>query len=77
MTQELFEQLLRENIRRKPFLPFVVEMNDGKRIIVDNPSVAFNDGGAVYVGDDRLDDFVCEDVKSIRLVTVAETTHDS
>lgn len=66
MTEDAFTQRLRELTRRKPFIPFVVEMIDGRRITVDHPSVAFGGGAAGFISDsDGLIDFRCEEVQNM------------
>jgi hypothetical protein len=66
MSQQEFEDFLRQHIRREPFFPFIVELNDGRKIIVPHSRVAFDGGAASFFapGDDLVM-FVCEDVKAI------------
>ena len=73
MSEEQFTNSLREFIHRKPFLPFLVELMDGQRIIVDYPSVAFSGGAAGFLSeDDGLIDFSCDRVRYMAYIT-AET----
>ncbi len=73
MTKEIFTQTLRDFTRRKPFIPFVFEMNDGRRIVIDQPFVAFAEGVAGYLSDeDGLIDISCEDVRAMTFLS-AET----
>jgi hypothetical protein len=66
MNQDLFEETLRKYVRRKPFFPFLVELLDGKVIIVDRP-VVIGGGGATFISeDDNWIEFNCEDVRDIR-----------
>ncbi|MBY0230889.1 MAG: hypothetical protein K2W96_16510 [Gemmataceae bacterium] len=51
MTVEEFEAALTGFIHREPFVPFVVELNDGSIIEVDHPGVAFNGPAAVFMTD--------------------------
>jgi hypothetical protein len=67
MSEELFTQMLRENIYRKPFQPFCVELQDGKRIIVDYPSVAIAGPSAAFLGENEVATFDCDQVKTIFL----------
>jgi hypothetical protein len=54
MVAETFAQALRAFARRKPFKPFVVELMNGERIVVEHPeALAFNAGAAVYVSPRR------------------------
>jgi hypothetical protein len=63
MKAEDFENRLRELVRRKPFEPFVVIVNDGRSIHVDEPAVAFGGGKAGFIGPDELVEFFnCENV---------------
>src|SRR5262249_14146026 len=75
MTQEAFEQTLRELMRRRPFQPFIVELVSGDRFEVDAPeSVAWNGGTAGYLrpsGEPIL--FHCKDVSQI-ITQTAEAT---
>jgi len=61
-----FDETLRKFIRAKPFMPFVVEMLDGRHIVISEPTVAFDAGGAIYVSDADIVRFFCEDVRTIR-----------
>jgi hypothetical protein len=65
MNEETFTQLLREFIHREPFEPFFVVLTDGRRFLVDYPSVAFSGPAAVFLGKDDLIDFTCDEVRSI------------
>jgi hypothetical protein len=53
MTQETFENTLRTLMRRRPFFPFAVELDNGERIEVDAPnSVVWGGGTAGYLNAD-------------------------
>jgi len=74
MTKDRFEDTLRRFLRRKPFIPFVIEMVDGNEVEVDHPGVAFNEGGGCYMTSTYdLIEFHCTGVRDIRLVST-ETT---
>jgi hypothetical protein len=49
MTEEEFDQTLRSFVKRRPFLPFVVELLDGQRIVIRNRHVAFGGGAAGFL----------------------------
>jgi len=72
MTEELFEATLRKYLRRKPFFPFLVELLDGRIIIVERPSLAMGGGAATILTEDEMIEFACEEVRDIRPVP-AET----
>jgi hypothetical protein len=65
MTQETFENTLRTLMRRRPFFPFAVELDNGERIEVDAPnSVAWGGGAAGYLNErGEASFFNCEQVK--------------
>jgi len=54
MTEELFEATLRKYLRRKPFFPFLVELLDGRIIIVERPSLAMGGGAATILTEDEM-----------------------
>jgi hypothetical protein len=66
MSQTEFDDTLRKLKRAQPFIPFVVEMLDGRRIFIADPKVSFDAGGAIYLSDSSLEIFECEDVRAIR-----------
>jgi hypothetical protein len=67
MTVAEFDDTLRKFIRSKPFMPFVVEQYDGQRIVVTEPTVAFDNGGGIYLSDSSIAIFYCEEIRAIRL----------
>jgi len=68
MSKHDFENQLRGLMRRSPFEPFVVMVNDGRTIYVDEPAVAFGGGRAGFIGPDELVEFFnCENVLGFRL----------
>ena len=69
MTIKQVEEKLTELVHREPFIPFVVDMNNGESIIVPHPP-AFDENGAVFFGTDGgLVDFWFRNVKKIRPFT--------
>src|SRR5438876_164020 len=55
MTQELLETTLRAMLGRRPFQPFVLEMDDGRRISVDDPmALSFGGGSVGFIGPDVI-----------------------
>lgn len=69
MSQEKFEEIMRQYLYHQPFLPFEVEMQDGRSVIVDT-EFAMNAGMVAFISkEDQLIDFVCDEVKAIRPLT--------
>jgi hypothetical protein len=67
MDRETFEETLRTILRRKPFVPFVVELSTGEQILIEEPTVAFSDGFAGYFSPSyEIREFVCDQVCNIR-----------
>jgi hypothetical protein len=46
MTANVFEPTMRTHLRRRPFEKFVVELEDGHHLVVDDPKAAEFDGGS-------------------------------
>jgi len=70
MSEEQFTNTLRELTQRKPFIPFVVEMLDGRRLIIDQPAVGFGGGVAGFISDEEgFVDFSCGEVRAMSHVT--------
>jgi hypothetical protein len=70
MTAEEFESTMCRLKRQKPFLPFVVELLDGRSILVDRPKIAIGGGGATLVKPRfNLVEIECEQVRAIRMFT--------
>ena len=70
MTADNFNSSLRTFLRRQPFVPFVVKMNDGKNLLVDDPqAVAFGGGDAAYIGPDLVHFIYCQHVENMHLAT--------
>jgi hypothetical protein len=66
MSPTEFDDTLRKFMRARPFMPFVVELLDGRQLVFAEPTVAFDNGGAISLSQSRLDIFECEDVRAIR-----------
>lgn len=67
MTPEQVEEKVIELIYREPFVPFVVEMDDGHSLTIPHPRLAINGGGAGFIGPDGgLVDFEFKTVRFIR-----------
>ncbi len=65
MTEEQFDNVVRELTQRKPFIPFVVELQDGEKIVVATPSVAFGGGVAGFISEtDGLVGFSAKEVRA-------------
>ncbi len=70
MTPEQIEVEVIDLIHREPFVPFMVEMTDGKMIEIPHPRLAINGGGAVFFGPDGgLVDFEFKHVRALRPLT--------
>jgi len=70
MTEELFTKTLQEFTGRRPFVPFLVELVDGRRIVVDYPSVAFSNGAAGFISEtEGLIPFTSGEVRTISQAT--------
>jgi hypothetical protein len=69
MSPEQVEQKVIELIHHEPFVPFFVELCDGRSLEVPHPRLAINGGGAVFFGPDGgLIDFEFKAVRSIRVI---------
>ena len=74
MKLEQFENRLRELLRSEPFQPFVVIVNDGRTIIVDEPAVAFGGGRAGFIRPDEIVEFFdSEQVVEFRPISAERT----
>ncbi|HEY2911418.1 MAG TPA: hypothetical protein VGI99_14300 [Gemmataceae bacterium] len=67
-----FDATLRRFIQAPKFLPFVVELDDGRRILIRHPAVAFGGGGALTIDPDDggFVDFTHENVKSFHIMNL-------
>jgi hypothetical protein len=71
MTQQEFEDTLRQFIRRDPFVPFEVEMLDGRIIPINRPGLAIGGGAASHIMPDfDIVEFACEGVRRIQVSSV-------
>ena len=70
MTKDEFHARLRQFLQRQPFSPFVVELRDGRRLVVQQPPVVFSDGAASFIDadDGALVDFCHEEVQAFVLL---------
>jgi hypothetical protein len=69
MTAEEFDQTLRTWTKRRPFLPFVVELLNGERITIEHPEMSFGCGVAGFLSDEEgLVDFSFDEVRSFQPV---------
>ena len=74
MSEEQFTQTLREYTKRKPYVPFIVELVDGERIYIDEPAVAFSGGTAGYLNESgELVRFSNRTVRLIGPATIQES----
>ncbi|HXD85512.1 MAG TPA: hypothetical protein VN641_03400 [Urbifossiella sp.] len=64
-----FDATLRRFIQAPNFLPFVVELDDGRRILIRQPALAFGGGMAGFIDSDdgALVDFSHKQVKGFSL----------
>jgi hypothetical protein len=69
MTEDTFQELLRLHMHREPFLPFIVKLMNGERIVVAKPEIAFGGPAAAYLTEDDIMFFNCDEVQSIDSVT--------
>jgi hypothetical protein len=66
MTPVQVEEKVIELIHHEPFVPFVVEMTDGRSVYVPHPRLAITATGAGFIGPDGgLVDFAFANVRSI------------
>ena len=53
MDRETFERTLRTFRWRTPFLPFLMDLVNGTRLVVDEPeAIGFGEGNVGYIGPD-------------------------
>jgi hypothetical protein len=69
MSKNEFETFLRRYLEHRPFQPFVVELTDGRRVVVKQPPVAYSDGAASFIepSTGALVDFSHDEVRSFGL----------
>ncbi len=74
MTAEEFDSTMCKFKRQEPFQPFVVELLDGRSVLVKWPNLAMNGGGATLITPDwDFMEFECEQVRSIHSATKEAT----
>jgi hypothetical protein len=72
MSPEQVEQKVVELIHREPFVPFVLDMTDGRCLEIRHPRLAINAGGAGFIGQDGgLVDIEFQQVCAIRVGAAA------
>jgi hypothetical protein len=66
MTKNEFETSLRQFLHHEPFRAFVVQLTDGRRLVIHQPPVVFCDGAASYIDpvDSALVDFFHDEVQT-------------
>ncbi len=70
MTPEQFDETLRSYVKRRPFFPFVVELKDGRRILIEDCHVGFGGGVAGFINDEgALDGFSYNEVQAMYFAT--------
>lgn len=71
MTKNQFEDTLRQYLGNDPFVPFVVELADGREIVIRQPPVVFCDGAASFIdpGSGALVDFFHSEATLFRDLT--------
>ena len=70
MTPEQFDDTLRSYVKRRPFFPFVVELTDGRRILIGDSHVGFGGGVAGFLNEEgALDGFSFDEVRSMQFAT--------
>ena len=66
MNDVQFDDTLRRHLGRQPFAPFVVELVDGRSILIDQPTLVYGSGAATYGTQSQdLIFFNCVDVRAI------------
>lgn len=76
MTTTTFEKQMQALLQRKPFRPFIIELNDGEQWVVGQPEALMyqNGGTGIYFRLDGSFDFVdCENVKQLLELIPAST----
>jgi hypothetical protein len=70
MAKNEFHDRLRQFLHRQPFLPLLIEFEDGRRIVIKQPPVVFSDGAASFIdpADGALVDFSHDEVKTLALL---------
>ena len=70
MTPEQVEQQVIELIYREPFVPFVVNLRDGRQIVIKQLPVVFADGAASFIDfeNEALVEFFHNEVKTFAVL---------
>jgi hypothetical protein len=76
MTKDEFDASLRQFRHRRPFVPFAIELQDGRNLVIRKPEFVFEDGAASFIDpeDGALVDFFHEEVRSMGLVQQEEAS---
>jgi hypothetical protein len=77
MHAPVFDQLVRERLERKPFQAFVIEFDNGNRLVVDKREalMAPSHGNTMYFGsNDDLTFVDCVAVKQLAELAPASST---
>ena len=71
MSTDVFQQTLRAFLRREPFEQFVIELVDGRQLLIDLPhTVALGTSRACFMTPDyEFHSFTCDEVRDIRAAT--------
>ncbi len=70
MSPDNFDSTLRSYLNQRPFQPFLVELEGGQTVLIEELAhLAFGGGGASYVRDGEIVLIDCEDVKSIQFLS--------
>jgi hypothetical protein len=71
MSEQQFDQILCECLRREPFQPFVIELVNGKRYEFHAPRLALDYGVAGFLSESEgLVTIPCEEVLHISLLVL-------
>jgi hypothetical protein len=69
VSAENFDNTLRSYLNHRPFQSFLVEMEGGQTVLIEETNhVAFVGGGASYIRDGEIILIDCEEVKSIQFI---------
>jgi hypothetical protein len=74
VTAEEFDHTMRSFVKRQPFMPFVVELLNGERIVAPFPEVGFGGRVAGFRSDEEgLVDFAHHEVRSFHFLECEAT----
>lgn len=69
MTKEEFERTLRSHVRRQPFIPFSVQLVDGRHYEIEHPVITFDGSVAGYLSESQgLVDFSFDEVDHFQIL---------